>query len=171
MTLPLKICQTRFDVVYFSAVRRFYTWCKENFLDLNVLKIKEMLIDFRKNPPPVPYLEIDGKIVQRVDEYKYLGTVKDNSLTFNKNVDAIHKKCQPRLYCLHELRNFCIDSISAALSPCSQFPSCAGIEVCVFEVRVFWAMWWMYIVKLWVQNRWECKNCTNDELWNKQNRF
>ena len=34
--------------VYFSAVRRFYTWCKQNFLDLDVLKTKEMLIDFRR---------------------------------------------------------------------------------------------------------------------------
>ena len=66
-------------------------WCKEHFLDLNVLKPKEMLIDFQKNPPPVPYLEIDGKIVERVDEYKYLGAVIDNSLAFNKNVDVIHR--------------------------------------------------------------------------------
>ena len=98
------------DDVYFSVVRRFYNWCKENFLDMNVLKTKEMLTDFRKNPPPVPYLEIDDKIVERVDEYKYLGTVIDNSLAFNKNVVAIHIKCQPRLYCLHKLRNIGIDS-------------------------------------------------------------
>ena len=45
-----------------------------------------MLTDFRKNPPPVPYLEIDDKIVERVDEYKYLGTVIDSSLAFNKNI-------------------------------------------------------------------------------------
>ena len=97
------------DGVYFSAVRRFYTWCKENFLNLNILKTKEMFIDFRKTPPPVPYLEIYDKIVERVDKYKYLGTFIDNSLAFNKNVDAIHRKCQPRLYCLHRLKNIGID--------------------------------------------------------------
>ena len=42
-----------------------------------------MLIDFRKNPPPVPYLEIGDKIVERVDEYKYMGIFIDNSLAFN----------------------------------------------------------------------------------------
>ena len=44
---------------------------------MNVLKIKEMLTDFRKNPPPLPYLKTDDKIVERVEEYKYLGTVID----------------------------------------------------------------------------------------------
>ena len=69
-----------------------------------------MLIDFRKNPSPAPYLEIDDHIVERVEEYKYLGTVIDSNLAFNKNVDAVHRKCQPRLYCLHKLRNISIDS-------------------------------------------------------------
>ena len=89
---------SNFDNVFVSAVRRFYTWCKQNFLDLNILKAKEMLTGFRKNPPPVPYLETEDKIVERVDEYKYLGTVIDNSLAFNKNADAIPRKCQPRLH-------------------------------------------------------------------------
>ena len=30
--------------------------------------------------------------------------------SFTKNVDDIHRKCQPRLYCLHKLRNIGIDS-------------------------------------------------------------
>ena len=60
---------------------------------------------------------------------------------------------------------------SAVLSSCSQFRSCAGMEACVFEVSVFWVMWWMYVVKLWVWNKWECKNYTNDKLWRKQDRL
>ena len=69
----------------------------KDLLRLSVLKTKEMLIDFRKNPPSVPYVEIDDKIVERVENYKYLGTVIDSSLAFNKNVDAMHRKCQLRL--------------------------------------------------------------------------
>ena len=98
------------DDVYFSAVRRFHTWCKQNFLDLNVLKIKMMLTDSRKNPPPVPYLEIDDKIVERVDEYKYPGTIIDSSLAFNKNAGAIYRNCQPRPYYSHKLKNIGNDS-------------------------------------------------------------
>ena len=52
------------DDVYFSAVRRFYTWCKENFLDLNVLKSKEMLIDFRRTLPLSRILRLMVKLLK-----------------------------------------------------------------------------------------------------------
>ena len=97
------------DDVYFSAVRRSYTWCGPNFVDLNASETKEMLMDFRKNPLLIPCLDFDDQIVERVDEYKHLVTVKDSSLFYN-NIDAILRKCQPRLYCLHKLRNIGIDS-------------------------------------------------------------
>ena len=98
------------DSVYFSEVNKFSAWCKENYLDLNIVKTKEMVVDFRKNPPPVPELIIDDVVVERVAEYRYLGTVLDNNLTFDKNVDTIHKKCQSRIYCLQKLRNIGVAS-------------------------------------------------------------
>ena len=51
-----------------------------------------MLIDFRKAPTVILDLFIDGAKVERVTEYKYLGTVLDNKLNFNNNTDFIHKK-------------------------------------------------------------------------------
>ena len=86
------------DSVYFGEVDRFSNWCRDNSLDLNIEKTKEMLIDFRKAPTVIPV--IDGVKVERVTEYKYLGTVLDNKLNFNKNTDFIHKRCQPRIFCL-----------------------------------------------------------------------
>ena len=35
------------DSVYFAEVERFINWCRDNSLDFNVNKTKEMLIDFR----------------------------------------------------------------------------------------------------------------------------
>ena len=93
------------DSVYFFKVHKFSAWSKENYLDLNVAKTEEMVVDFRKNLPPVPDLIIDDVVVERVDEYRYLGTVLDNNLTFDSNVDSIHKKCQSCIYCLQKLRN------------------------------------------------------------------
>ena len=99
------------DSVYFSEVHKFSAWCKESYLDLNIVKTKEMVVDFRKNPPPVPELIIDDVAVERVAEYRYLGTVLDNNLTFDRNVDTVvHNKCHSLIYCLQKLRNIGVAS-------------------------------------------------------------
>ena len=69
-----------------------------------------MIIDFRKQPPTVPDLLIDGKRVERVTEYKYLGTILDEKLNFTANTNHINKKCQSRIYCLQKLRNIHINT-------------------------------------------------------------
>ena len=68
-----------------------------------------MLTDFRKAPTVIPGLFIDGVKVERVTEYKYLGTVLDK-LNFNKNTDFIHKRSQPRIFCLQKLRSLNVSS-------------------------------------------------------------
>ena len=100
---------------YIEEVDRFTTWCKANFLDLNVAKTKELLIDFRKQPPAVSPITIDGEIVERVEKYKYLGIILDNKLKFDSNVLNIYKKCHYRIYCLQRLRNIGINSKILAL--------------------------------------------------------
>ena len=71
-----------------------------------------MLTDFRKAPAVISDLFIDGVKVERVTEYRYLGTVLDKKLNFNKNTDFIHKRCQPRIFCLQKLRSL---NVSAAV--------------------------------------------------------
>ena len=90
---------------FVSQVEIFTKWCRENFLDLNVKKTKEMVIDFRTaSRTEIPNLFIEGSQVERVQQYKYLGTIIDDKLNFDNNTVAIQKKCQPRLYCLQKLR-------------------------------------------------------------------
>ena len=98
------------DSIFNQQVSLFTTWCKDNFLDLNVKKTKEMIVDFRTKPDTVPDLFIDGVKVERVSEYKYLGTILDNKLSFNANTQNIHKKCQSRLYCLQKLRSIGVNA-------------------------------------------------------------
>ena len=86
------------DSVYFAEVERFSIWCRDNSLDVNVKKTKGMLTDVRKAPTVISDLCIDGVKVEGVTECKYLGTVLDNKLNFNKNTDFIHKRCQPRIF-------------------------------------------------------------------------
>ena len=117
---------------YIEEVDRFTTWCKANFLDLNVTKTKELLIDFRKQPPAVSPITIDGEIVERVENYKYLGIILDNKLKFDSNVLNIYKKCHYRIYCLQRPRNIGINSKILAL----YYQSC--VETLVTSCLICW---------------------------------
>ena len=55
-----------------SALTSFTEWCEDNHLDLNVIKTKELIIDFRKNSEDPIASIIHGEEVQIVDTYKYL---------------------------------------------------------------------------------------------------
>ena len=81
---------------YREAVTKMVTWCDENFLELNVKKTKEVVIDFRRNPePPIP-LEISGEDVEIVKEFKYLGTVIDDKLDWGANTTSLVKKANQK---------------------------------------------------------------------------
>ena len=87
---------------------------------------------FRKAPTVIPDLFIDGAKVERVTEYKYLGTVLDNKLNFNKNTDFIHRRCQPRIFCLQKLKSF---NVSVAVL-------CTFYQSCTESVSTFSFMCW-----------------------------
>ena len=89
-----------------KQVQEVYLWCQENYLELNVKKTKEMVIGSGMANASVNELKIEGEIVERVNEQKYLGTIIDDKLSFNSNTTAIVKKCNQRLFCLYRLRSF-----------------------------------------------------------------
>ena len=63
---------------YNSCINDYTQWCQTNYLELNVLKTKELVFDFRKSQSiPQPTI-IGGENVEIVDEYKYFGTIIDN---------------------------------------------------------------------------------------------
>ena len=103
------------ELNYRNEISNFVSWCKENFLFLNVKKTKELIIDFRKKKEPVKPTMIDNEEIEIVDHYKYLGTIIDSKLTFNQNTDLIYKKGQQRLYFLRTLRNFSVDKTIMSL--------------------------------------------------------
>ena len=93
-----------------SSVRDFSEWCKQNYLELNVGKTKEMVVDFKTNRSDVGTLQINGQAVERVGEYRYLGTVIDNQFKFKTNTQIIHKKCRQRMVMLYQLRTLKVSS-------------------------------------------------------------
>ena len=94
------------DRAFLSQVDSFVNHCDTNYLELNVSKTKEMVIDFRQarsDPQPV---DIKGSAVARVETYKYLGIVLNNKLSWGDHVDLIVKKLNSRMYCLRKLISF-----------------------------------------------------------------
>ena len=60
-----------------QVVKDFVSWCKETFLELNVSKTKDMIIDLRKLEPNPKLTDIKGIEIDMVENHKYLGTVFD----------------------------------------------------------------------------------------------
>ena len=98
------------DVVFRHEVEQFVTWCKDNHLELNIKKTKEMIVDFRKGPVQHDTLYIDNEAVDVVNEYKYLGTIIDDQFKFNSNVDMLYRKARSRMYFVRQLRKLNIDT-------------------------------------------------------------
>lgn len=92
------------DSTYQEEVKKFCDWCDNNFLNLNVKKTKEMVVDFRKDKGVSQPLKIKDEIVETVDTYKYLGNVIDNQLKGSDNVAMIVKKANVKLYFLRKLK-------------------------------------------------------------------
>ena len=95
---------------YQQSVAHFSDWCTSNFLELNVSKTKEMVVDFRRNGSSDGNTVINDEAVSIVESFRYLGVVLDNKLTFSQHTSEIQKKCQRRLYVLRRLRSFSLDS-------------------------------------------------------------
>ena len=92
---------------YRDQVNKLISWCNDNNLELNVHKTKEIIVDFRrkKSSPPSP-LVIDGRTVEIVQNFKFLGSTISSNLKWELNVVNIVKKAQQRLYFLRRLRSF-----------------------------------------------------------------
>ena len=104
MILPLKICLILM-LYTLMQLKSFPRGVKTTILVLMLWKQRKCwLILERTRPLYNFYLFIDGVKVERVNEYKYLGTALDDNLSFTINTDLIKKKCQSR-----KLRSFQMD--------------------------------------------------------------
>ena len=86
------------DSAFISQVHSFVQYCEDNYLEFNVTKTKEMVIDFRKNSVIPEPLIIKDCVVKRASVYKYLGVMVNNELTWGDHVDQLIKKLNSRLY-------------------------------------------------------------------------
>ena len=76
---------------YFSHVSLLNEWCEESFLEINVGKTKELVLDARKTIFLFVPVKVNNEPVEVVSNCKYLGTLIDNKPSFSDKSDLIYK--------------------------------------------------------------------------------
>ena len=125
---------------YVNEINKFVGYCQDNFLELNVSKTKEMVIDFRTNKCIPDSIIISDSPVERVHSYKYLGVVINDKLSWSDNVDLVMSNLNYRLYCLRKLKSFDVERTILSLFYRSVISSilivlCVGAAVLLNRIR------------------------------------
>ena len=63
-----------------DKVNEVMRFTRNESMELNLKKCKEMVIDFRRNKTVIPSIEIGGHVFARVNTYKLLGSWIDDNL-------------------------------------------------------------------------------------------
>lgn len=98
------------ETLYKLEVANFVSWCDENFLQLNVNKTKELIIDFRQKKEILTPICIKSQNVEIVESYKYLGVTVDEKLNWNEHTHNVSAKINRRLFFIRKLRSFHVDN-------------------------------------------------------------
>ena len=87
-----------------AVANRLIDCSRENRVQLNANKFKELRISFAKEQRVFDPVIIKGKEVELVTSTKLLGLTIANDLTWNDHVTEITKKASKRLYFLTQLK-------------------------------------------------------------------
>ncbi|KAK3538608.1 hypothetical protein QTP86_007676 [Hemibagrus guttatus] len=85
---------------------RLVSWCSMNNLELNSLNTVEMIVDFRKDPAPLPPVILCDSPVTSAESSHFLGTTITKELKWEQNISSLTKKAQQRMYFLWQLKKF-----------------------------------------------------------------
>jgi len=97
------------ESMYFDTVNFVNDWCKDHYLNLNVAKMKELIIDFRRNVSEKPAVTIDGSAVEVVHSYKYLGIHIQDNLKWDSHTRYVLNKLYKRMYFVRCLQRASVD--------------------------------------------------------------
>ena len=91
---------------YREEIRDLAMWCQDHNLSLNVIKTKEMIVDYRKRRTEHAPILIEGAVVEQVECFKFLGIHITNKLTWSKHTKTVVKRARQNLSPLRRLRRF-----------------------------------------------------------------
>ena len=73
-------------------------WCQDNNLSLNLIKKKEMIVDYRKKRTERAPILIDGAAVEQVESFKFLGVTINIKLEWSKHTKTVVKRARQNLF-------------------------------------------------------------------------
>ena len=88
------------ETEYRNEIENLVNWCSNNNLSLNVNKMKEIVIGFRKRKGEHAPVYINGDEVERIESFRFLDVQITNNLSWSPHVDTIVKKAHQHLYFL-----------------------------------------------------------------------
>jgi len=87
-------------LAYQDTVDSFSQWCETNLFELKMFKTNELVIDSRRNDHDVEPVKVNGRSVEVVDSFKYLGLTFDSKLSFHQPITKTQRRSHQRLYIL-----------------------------------------------------------------------
>jgi hypothetical protein len=94
------------ETAYREVVRDLAVWCQDNNLSLNVIKTKEMIVEYWKKRTEHAPILIDGASVEQVESFKFLGVHITNKLTWSKHTKKVVKRARQNLFPPRTLKRF-----------------------------------------------------------------
>ncbi|KAK3530955.1 hypothetical protein QTP70_007257 [Hemibagrus guttatus] len=94
------------ESAYRGEMDHLVSGCSMNNLELNSLKTVEMIVDFRKDPAPLPPVILCDSLVTSVESFRFLGTTITKEFKWEQNIRSLAKKAQQRIYFLRQLKKF-----------------------------------------------------------------
>ena len=86
---------------YRQTISCISRWCSENYLDLNVTKTKEMILDMLKKQNSKTPVTISNSSVAVVSSCEYVGVIIQDNLKWNEHVEAQTKKANKIMWFLN----------------------------------------------------------------------
>jgi hypothetical protein len=89
-----------------TKLNMIYDSCKKKNLTINLNKTKYMIIKGKKLDTSEIKISINNNMIERVNEYKYLGVIIDDKLNWKKHQKYINKKLKYLVTLLYRLRYY-----------------------------------------------------------------
>jgi len=88
-----------------TATNECVQWADVNDMIFNIIKTKEQIITFVKEPIQLPAIKVDGNPAEIVTSAKLLGVTISSDLIWNVHVNNLVSKAGKRLYLLSQLKH------------------------------------------------------------------